>query len=174
VWGHITEWLPPLHLRLAWTMDDADDIGTDVQIDFSPNGRDRTRVEFSHRGWKPHQMKHYIDYRKYWDAVLFNGYQDYVRYRRPCCGVEEPQGPLQRLLPVRRSPCRLVPSSAGSAHSIGVFGTSRPVGCDQVGASVGAFGATIGANAQALSKRDRVGGTDHTTLIVPGFDAVPA
>ena len=83
VWGHITEWLPPLHLRLAWTRDDADDIGTDVQIDFSPNGRDRTRVEFSHRGWKPHQMKHYIDYRKYWDAVMVNGYQDYVRYRRP-------------------------------------------------------------------------------------------
>jgi hypothetical protein len=83
VWGHVVDWLPPLHLRLAWTRDQDDDIGTDVQIDFSPNGSDRTRVEFLHRGWKPHQMKRYIDYRRYWDAVMVGGYQDYVRHRRP-------------------------------------------------------------------------------------------
>jgi len=83
VWGHIAEWRPPLHLRLAWTRDQPDDIGTDVEIDFSPNGSDRTRVELSHRGWKADQMKHYIDYRKYWDIVMINGYQEYVRHRRP-------------------------------------------------------------------------------------------
>jgi activator of Hsp90 ATPase-like protein len=83
VWGHVTDWLPPLHLRLAWTRDQPDDSSTEVQIDFSANGTDRTRIELSHQGWKPHQMKLYIDYRKYWDTVMINGYQDYVRHRHP-------------------------------------------------------------------------------------------
>jgi hypothetical protein len=83
LWGHITDWLPPLYLQLAWTRDQIDQVDTKVQIEFSSNGSDRTRVEFSHRGWKPHQMKQYLDYRNYWDAVLISGYQDYVRRRRP-------------------------------------------------------------------------------------------
>lgn len=80
LWGRITEWQPPLHLQFAWMRDDSD---TKLQIEFLSNGKDRTRIEFSHRGWKPHQMEQYMDYRDYWDAVLINGYQDYVRRRRP-------------------------------------------------------------------------------------------
>jgi hypothetical protein len=83
LWGHITQWQPPLYFQLAWTRDQTDHASTEVQIDFSSNGSDRTRVEFSHRGWTSDQMKQYIDYRNYWDTVLINGYQDYVRRRRP-------------------------------------------------------------------------------------------
>lgn len=82
LWGQLTEWRPPFHLRFAWAPDQADDIGTDVQIEFSENGRERTRVELLHEGWRPHQMKHYVDYRRDWDVVLINGYQDYVQRRR--------------------------------------------------------------------------------------------
>jgi len=82
LWGHVTDWQPPFHLRFAWEPDQADHIGTEVQIDFSANGRDRTRIEFLHQGWQPHQMKHYVDYRRDWDVVLIDGYQAYVRRRR--------------------------------------------------------------------------------------------
>jgi hypothetical protein len=83
LWGHVTDWQPPLYLQLAWTRDQTDDVATEVQIDFLSNGSNRTRVEFSHRGWKPHHLTQYMDYRNYWDAVLIDGYQDYVRRRRP-------------------------------------------------------------------------------------------
>jgi hypothetical protein len=83
LWGHVTDWQPPQYFQIAWTRDQADHADTVVQIDFSPNGSDRTRVEFSHRGWKPHQMTQYIEYRSYWDVVLIDGYQNYVRRRRP-------------------------------------------------------------------------------------------
>jgi hypothetical protein len=83
LWGRVIDWQPPLYLQLAWTRDQTDDSSTEVQIDFLSNGSNRTRLEFSHRGWKPHQLKQYIDYRSYWDAVLISGYQDYVRRRRP-------------------------------------------------------------------------------------------
>jgi Activator of Hsp90 ATPase homolog 1-like protein len=83
LWGRVTDWQPPLYLQLAWTRDQTDDVGTEVLIDFSSNGSNRTRLEFSHRGWKPHELKQYIDYRNYWDAVLISGYQDYIRRRRP-------------------------------------------------------------------------------------------
>jgi uncharacterized protein YndB with AHSA1/START domain len=81
LWGSITEWRPPHHLQFSWTRDNID---TTVQIEFLSNGSDRTRVEFSHKAWKPHQFKQYVEYRNYWDSVLVNGYQDYVRRRR--CG----------------------------------------------------------------------------------------
>jgi hypothetical protein len=81
-WGEITDWQPPLCLRIAWTRDRADHASTEVQIDFLSNGSDRTRIEFAHRGWKPHEMTQYVEYRNYWDTVLVNGYQDYVRRRR--------------------------------------------------------------------------------------------
>jgi hypothetical protein len=83
LWGHIIDWQPPLSLQFAWTRDQADHSDSKVHIEFSSNGTARTRIEFSHGDWKPHQMKQYIDYRNYWDDVLIGGYQDYVRRRRP-------------------------------------------------------------------------------------------
>jgi uncharacterized protein YndB with AHSA1/START domain len=83
VWGRITEWQPPFHLRFTWAPDQGDPMDAEVQISFAPNGSDRARIEFSHRGWRLHQTKDYIDYRTYWDDVLINGYQNYVRRRRP-------------------------------------------------------------------------------------------
>jgi hypothetical protein len=84
LWGHVTDWQPPFHLGLAWAPDQVNHIGigTEVQLDFSSNGSDRTRVEFLHHGWQLDQIKHYTDYRKYWEGVLIDGYQDYVRRRR--------------------------------------------------------------------------------------------
>jgi hypothetical protein len=83
IWGEVIDWRPPLLVQIAWTRDLADHPGTVVQIDFSSNGSDRSRIEFSHQGWKPHQMSQYLEYRNYWDSVLIGGYQDYVRRRRP-------------------------------------------------------------------------------------------
>ena len=50
-WANVLEWEPPTRLVLAWNILDRDELPTEVEVRFFPDGV-RTRVELEHRGWE--------------------------------------------------------------------------------------------------------------------------
>jgi uncharacterized protein YndB with AHSA1/START domain len=53
-WGKVLVWEPPSRLVLAWQITGEwaydEDLLTEVEVSFAPEGPDRTRVELEHRG----------------------------------------------------------------------------------------------------------------------------
>ena len=52
LWGTITVWDPPNRLAHSWHAGAPQAEATDVQVIFTPEGADRTRVELIHTGWE--------------------------------------------------------------------------------------------------------------------------
>ncbi|MGH3137207.1 MAG: SRPBCC family protein [Gaiellaceae bacterium] len=50
-WATVLEWEPPSRLVLAWNIRGADDVPTEVEVHFVPEG-EGTRVDLEHRGWE--------------------------------------------------------------------------------------------------------------------------
>jgi Activator of Hsp90 ATPase homolog 1-like protein len=51
-WGEITVWEPPRRLGYLWHIATDRASATEVEIRFSDQGEDKTRVEIEHRGWE--------------------------------------------------------------------------------------------------------------------------
>ena len=53
-WGKVVVWDPPMRLVLGWQLSSEwaydDDLWTEVEVTFTAEGPDRTRVELEHRG----------------------------------------------------------------------------------------------------------------------------
>ena len=49
-WATVVSWDPPNRLVLAWNILGREQVGTELEIRFLPDG-DSTRVELEHRGW---------------------------------------------------------------------------------------------------------------------------
>lgn len=50
-WATVVSWEPPNRLVLAWNVLERDQVATEVEVRFLPEG-DTTRVELEHRGWE--------------------------------------------------------------------------------------------------------------------------
>ena len=71
-WATVLEWSPPSRLVLAWNILRADDVPTEVEVRFQPEG-DGTRVELEHRGWErvaESAAEKRDNYDSGWDFVL--------------------------------------------------------------------------------------------------------
>lgn len=77
-WATVITWEPPERLVLAWNVLERDEVATEVEVRFLPDG-DGTRVELEHRGWEAltedAETKR-TNYDRGWDRVLGL----YVRY----------------------------------------------------------------------------------------------
>lgn len=80
-WGVIVEWQRPSLLRYRWRIATEAENATDVEIQFRPAGRERTRVEIEHGGWeglgelaRPWREANHAG----WDGVL-PGYREAIR-----------------------------------------------------------------------------------------------
>jgi uncharacterized protein YndB with AHSA1/START domain len=52
VWGEVVAWEPPHRLVVTWHPGREADEASEVEVRFSPDGDDGTRVELEHRGWE--------------------------------------------------------------------------------------------------------------------------
>jgi uncharacterized protein YndB with AHSA1/START domain len=52
VWGTIVAWDPPHRVAHTWHAGSAEEEATDVEVTFTPDGADGTRVELTHTGWE--------------------------------------------------------------------------------------------------------------------------
>ena len=71
-WATVVEWEPPSRIVLAWNVRRAETVGTEVEVQFRPEG-DRTRVELVHRGWErlvDNGAEKRDNYDSGWDFVL--------------------------------------------------------------------------------------------------------
>ena len=78
-WGHVIAWEPPARLLLAWNLDPEwkfqAGLGTEVEVRFIAEGRERTRVVLEHRrleryGDKAETMRAVFDSENAWSGVL--------------------------------------------------------------------------------------------------------
>jgi hypothetical protein len=90
VWGRLVTWSPPDLLMLAWGPGDLEDAETLVEIRFSALGRQRSRVELIHSGWRSERLERCIDHQQGWNDVLVKGYQAYVQRLVEAEGVAQP------------------------------------------------------------------------------------
>lgn len=72
-WGVLTAWEPPQRIAFTWHPGFPEDQTTEVEVRFTPEGKDRTRVDLEHRGWeklgdKAQGMRDAYD--QGWPAVL--------------------------------------------------------------------------------------------------------
>ncbi len=83
-WGRVLEWDPPHSLVLAWQIDTDmqfnPDLVTQVEVRFTPEGSERTRVELEHRdldrfGEAEAQMRMGFESPSGWQGLL-NAYAD--------------------------------------------------------------------------------------------------
>lgn len=51
VWGTITAWEPPLRIAHSWHAGSPREEATDIEVTFTPEGPESTRVELTHGGW---------------------------------------------------------------------------------------------------------------------------
>jgi uncharacterized protein YndB with AHSA1/START domain len=51
-WGVLTAWEPPQRIAFTWHPGTPEDQATEVEVRFTPEGDDRTRVDLEHRGWE--------------------------------------------------------------------------------------------------------------------------
>ncbi len=51
-WGVLTAWEPPERIAFTWHPGTPVDQATEVEVRFTPEGADRTRVDLEHRGWE--------------------------------------------------------------------------------------------------------------------------
>jgi hypothetical protein len=51
-WGEVTVWEPPTQLAYLWHLGSDRSEATEVEIHFSAQGQDATRVDIEHRGWE--------------------------------------------------------------------------------------------------------------------------
>lgn len=51
-WGQVTVWEPPTTLGYLWHIGRDRAQATEVEIQFTPDGPEATRVEIEHRGWE--------------------------------------------------------------------------------------------------------------------------
>jgi len=52
VWGTVTLWDPPNRVAHTWHAGAPQEEATDVEVTFTAEGADRTRVEVTHTGWE--------------------------------------------------------------------------------------------------------------------------
>jgi hypothetical protein len=74
----------------AWGPGDLEDAETLVEIRFSALGRQRSRVELIHSGWRSERLERCIDHQQGWNDVLVKGYQAYVQRLVEPEGVAQP------------------------------------------------------------------------------------
>jgi uncharacterized protein YndB with AHSA1/START domain len=78
-WGHVIDWDPPRRLVLAWQLspdwqfDPA--LVTEVEVRFTPEGADATRVDLEHRllerfGERAEKMRQSFDDKQGWPGLL--------------------------------------------------------------------------------------------------------
>ena len=71
-WATVVEWEPPSRIVLAWNIRRAETVGTEVEVQFRPEG-EGTRVELEHRGWErlvDNGAEKRDNYDSGWDFVL--------------------------------------------------------------------------------------------------------
>jgi uncharacterized protein YndB with AHSA1/START domain len=51
-WGEVTAWQPPARLGYLWYLGREPADATEVEIRFTAQGAEQTRIEITHRGWE--------------------------------------------------------------------------------------------------------------------------
>ena len=78
-WGHVIEWDPPRRIVLAWQLGAdwkfAPDLVTELEIRFTPDGPEMTRVDLEHRnleryGERAEELRASIGSENGWPALL--------------------------------------------------------------------------------------------------------
>jgi uncharacterized protein YndB with AHSA1/START domain len=76
-WGRVLAWSPPDRLVLAWSPNPEATVETEIEVRFTSEGPERTRLDLEHRGWErlgDRGQEARVEYANGWPIVL-GGYE---------------------------------------------------------------------------------------------------